>query len=148
MAPKNQPTPEWTPDVGIDPVEMQRGVPLPPTPGLIPKKPKLVPVDRRSKDIAVQQDWFVRQNLVSNDESYTVPQYIMGVDPNTGQSAIVENPEYDPKLDPNGTLKVLPISKGPKVGMNGELLPSRYPIKGKALMEKGEYTNTLIRQDN
>ena len=148
MAPKNQPTPEWTPNVGIEPVEMERGQTLPPTPGLKPPAPKLIPVDRRPRDIAVQQDWFVRQNLVSGDESYPVPQYIMGFDPNTGQSAIVENPEYDAKLDPNGTLKVLPMSKGPKVGMNGELLKSRYPIKGKALMEKGEYTNTLIRQDN
>jgi hypothetical protein len=143
---------------GITPVEMERGQELRPNVIEAAKRIRLKPPQKRAKDVYVQNDWFVRKNIVSQDEAdalpdaYQVPQYIQGQNPETGELAIVENPEYDGKEDRTGTLKVLPISKGPKVGSNGQLLPSRYPIKGKAPagtnQEPREHTNVLIRQDN
>ena len=112
--------------------------------------PKLKPKSTgKPKEVFVQNDQFVRKNLVDGDESYDVPQYIMGID-DEGQQAVIENPAYDGKKDPNGTLKQFPMSDGPKVAPNGALQPRRYPVTTKA--PKGGTTNefheiTVIRQD-
>ena len=134
----------------VTPVVFTQGQEL--KPNTVSTKPaKLKPVDRRMKDVHVQSDWFVRQNLVKDDESYEVPQYIMGQSPN-GDIGVVANPEYEPIKDKNGTLIELEMSKGPKVGGNGELLPSRYPIRATAPTgdpkSPHEHVTVCIRQDN
>lgn len=134
----------------VTPVVFTQGQEL--KPNTVSAKPtKLKPPDRRMKDVHVQSDWFCRQNLVKDDETYDVPQYIQGQDPVSGEIAIVLNPEYDPKQDKNGTLKELPMSKGPKVGSNGQLLPSRYAIRAAAPTgdpkAPHEHVITCIRQD-
>lgn len=52
-------------------------------------------------------------------------------------------------LDGNGHLKPAPDSKGPKTGENGELLPARYKVVGRAPKgERGNVEVALVRQDN
>jgi hypothetical protein len=145
---------------GIEPVEMVRGQELKPNTIQSGKRFRIKPPAKKAKDVYVQNDWFVRRNILSQDEvdalpedkQYMVDQYIQGQNPETGELAIVENPEYDGAQDLMGTLKLQPMSKGPKVGSNGQLLPARYPVKGKApagtQQEPREHTNVLIRQDN
>lgn len=148
-------TPREKLPAGIEPVEMDG---TPPKPGRAAKALKLKPKSRRNRDVHVQQDTFVRKNLISEAEvegtpqEYEVPQYIMGQDPENGELAVVENPEYDPMKDPIGKLRTFPISSGPKVGSNGQFLPSRYAIHAKAQVgtkdDPKEHKIVCIRQDN
>lgn len=148
--------PRELPPEGADAVELTAEPPKP-TRGIV-KKLKLKPKERRKRDIHVQSDGFVRKNLTSEAEvegtplEYDVPQFVMGQDPETGEIAVVDNPEYDPALDPVGKLKILPMSTGPKVGSNGQFLPSRYVIKAKAQVgtkdDPREHNILCVRQDN
>jgi hypothetical protein len=149
--PTKNPNPEVIPE-GLEPVEFQKGEELAPNVARLgTKAPKLRPPQTKMRDVFVQNDTFVRKNLVEGDETYEVPQYIWGMD-DDGKQAVVVNPEYEGILDPNGTLKKLPLSKGPKVGSNSQLLPSRYPIRAKAPIgtqqNPAEHVSTMIRQDN
>ena len=114
-------------------------------PSAIPTLKGLKPKSKKPKTVFVQNDIFVRKNLVLNDDSYQVEQYILGVDED-GQPAVVENPEYNGSLDPNGKLIVLPKVAGPKMGSNGQFLPARYDVESTA----GPGTPKLKheRQDN
>ena len=121
------------------------------------RPPRLKPRQRRMRDVHVQNDTFVRKNLNSEAEilgtekEYEVPQYIWGQDEETGEMAIVLNPEYEDAKDPIGKLKLLPLGK-PRVGKNGQNLPARYPVRTKAptgtAQNPGEHTTVIIRQDN
>jgi len=123
----------------------------------VTRPPRLKPKARRMRDVHVQNDGFVRKNLFSEaeilgtDKEYTVPQYIMGQDEETGEMGIVLNPEYEDSKDPIGTLKPLPLGK-PRVGKNGQMLPARYAVRTKAPtgtnQNPTEHRTIIIRQDN
>lgn len=114
-------------------------------PAGVPTLKGLKPKSKKPKTVFVQNDIFVRKNLVMNDTSYEVEQYILGVDED-GQPAVVENPEYDGTLDPNGKLIILEVSKGPKMGTNGQFLPARYEVESTA--GPGTPKIKQVRQDN
>lgn len=136
---------------------VDQGAPLP-KPEKPTRAPRLKPRERRMRDVHVQNDVFVRKNLNSEAEilgterEYDVPQFIMGQDETTGEVGIVLNPEYEDAEDPIGKLKELPLSKGPRVGRNGQLLPARYAVKTKAptgtAQNPTEHRTVIIRQDN